>query len=400
MKILHTSDWHLGQNFMSKTRRKEHESFLKWLRELIDEENIDVLLVSGDIFDTGNPPNYALELYYNFLKEISKSSIKSIVITAGNHDSVSNIEAPKELLKLLNINVKGTIDAEYPGDNLIEVSHNGQIQCYICAVPFIKERDVRFSIAGESYEKRNKAYSRGFKKYYNDICSLAAKKRRDNKVPIIGMGHTFAAGCNTSEGEREIFIGNLGKITANSFPEEFDYIALGHLHNPQKATDNELIRYSGSPISLSFSESSYDKQIILIDFKDYPDDVEIESKKVPEFQKLLRLKGDKNSVLSSLKELNDNVWVEVNLINSVPDTAFLEEIREIEKENSFDILAVKKSDMNSYLVKHGEKDVQTLYDLTPNDVFDKRITNLEDGEKELLKDAFNEVLMRVNHENS
>ncbi len=128
--------------------------------------------------------------------------------------------------------------------------------------------------------------------------------------------------------------------------------------------------------------------------------MKIESKSVPEFQKLLRLKGDKNFVLSSLKEINDNVWVEVNLINGVPDTAFLEEIREIEKEHLFDILAVKKSDVNSFLIKHGENNVQTLYDLTPNDVFNKRVSDLENEEKELLNHAFNEVLMRVNHENS
>jgi exonuclease SbcD len=400
MKILHTSDWHLGQNFMSKTRKSEHESFLWWLKETIVEENIDILLLSGDIFDTGNPPNYALELYYNFLMELSKSDIKSIVITGGNHDSVSNIEAPKELLKLLNINVKGSIDSEKPEDNLIEVVHNDVVICYICAVPFIRERDVRFSIAGESFEDRNRAYSLGFKKYYRDICDVAILKRGDKKIPIVAMGHTFAAGCKTSEGEREIYIGNLAKITSGSFPEEFDYIALGHLHNPQKATDNEFIRYSGSPIALSFSEISHKKQVVLLDFKGYPEGIKITNKDVPEFRKLLRLKGDKSKVLAALKELEPELWVEINIDSGITDTAFIDEIKQIEKERSFEILAIKKTDRISYLTKRGEKVVETLDDLTPKDVFEKRITDLEEEEKDLLKNAFNEVLSRVNHEDS
>lgn len=400
MKILHSSDWHLGQNFMSKTRKKEHESFLKWLNETIIKERVDILLVSGDIFDTGNPPNYALELYYNFLMEISKSDIKSIVITGGNHDSVSNIEAPKELLKLLNINVKGSIDSEDSGANLIEIAHNGELICFVCAVPFIRERDVRVSIAGESFEERNKAYSVGFKKYYRDICDVALSKRGDRKIPIVAMGHTFAAGCKTSDGEREIFIGNLAKLTSGSFPEELDYIALGHLHNPQKATENEYIRYSGSPIALSFSETSHKKQVVLVDFGKYPEDISINNIPVPEFRKLLRVKGDKNSIISTLQDLEGRLWIEVNLESGIPDTAFLDNIRQIEKERDFDILAVRKTDRSRYLSKDGEKDLETLNDLTPNDVFEKRITDLEEEEQELLKSAFNEVLIRVNHEDS
>lgn len=111
MKLLHTSDWHLGQNFMGKNRVDEHEAFLFWLLEIIKEKQVEVLVISGDIFDTGTPPNYALELYYNFLKELS--SIKTLIttiITAGNHDSVSTLKAPKQLLEVLNVHVITTGD--------------------------------------------------------------------------------------------------------------------------------------------------------------------------------------------------------------------------------------------------------------------------------------------------
>ncbi len=105
MRILHTSDWHLGQNLMFKERKNEHEKFLAWLIQFIKDNKIDVLIVAGDIFDTGTPPNYALKLYYNFLRQLPESGCLASVIIGGNHDSVSNLHTAEELLKFFNVHI-------------------------------------------------------------------------------------------------------------------------------------------------------------------------------------------------------------------------------------------------------------------------------------------------------
>ena len=138
MKILHTSDWHLGQNFMGKSRVEEHKAFLSWLLKIIKEKEIEVLLVSGDIFDTGTPPNYALELYYNFLKELS--SIKTLIttiITAGNHDSVSTLKVPKQLLEVLKVHV--ITNGDENENVIIPINKNDDLISIICAVPFLRD---------------------------------------------------------------------------------------------------------------------------------------------------------------------------------------------------------------------------------------------------------------------
>ncbi|MEA3228845.1 MAG: exonuclease subunit SbcD, partial [Campylobacterota bacterium] len=148
MKILHTSDWHLGQSFMGKSREEEHKAFLEWLFVTIEREKIGVLIVAGDIFDTGTPPNYALELYYNILTKLSHSLCRYIIITAGNHDSVATLKAPKQLLKALNIYVIASGD-EYE-EELIEIYKEERLQAIVCAVPFLRDGVVRKGKSAES----------------------------------------------------------------------------------------------------------------------------------------------------------------------------------------------------------------------------------------------------------
>jgi DNA repair exonuclease SbcCD nuclease subunit len=156
LKIIHTSDWHLGQNFMGKSRAEEHRAFLSWLIDLIREKKIEVLLVSGDIFDTGTPPNYALELYYNFLKQLSLiKTLNTTIITAGNHDSVSTLKAPKELLKALNVHVITT--GEKDEDVIIPMGED--TKAIVCAVPYLRDSVIRQSLSGETVSDKEKLAS-------------------------------------------------------------------------------------------------------------------------------------------------------------------------------------------------------------------------------------------------
>ena len=229
MRILHTSDWHLGQIFMGKSRVEEHEAFLFWLLETIKEKQIEVLLVSGDIFDTGTPPNYALELYYNFLKELS--SIKTLIttiITAGNHDSISTLKAPKQLLEVLNVHVITSGDEDE--NVIIPIYKNEDLKSIICAVPFLRDGVIRKSLGGETISQKEKLANSGIKAYYENCYKKALELKKDKQIPIISMGHLTTVGSRSSQNERDIYIGGTIDIGGDYLASMFDYVALGHLH--------------------------------------------------------------------------------------------------------------------------------------------------------------------------
>jgi len=190
MKILHTSDWHLGQSFMGKSRYEEHQQFLQWLHDVIVEEAVDLLLVSGDIFDTGTPPNYALESYYNFIRSLSDTSCKKVIITAGNHDSVATLKAPQQLLKALGVEV-------VTGEEEITpiLFHEGEkLKGIFCAVPFLREGMVRKSVGGEGAREKEQRLQEGIEAYYRQITELAEEICDGRDIPIIGMGHLTTPG--------------------------------------------------------------------------------------------------------------------------------------------------------------------------------------------------------------
>ncbi|MBW1897606.1 MAG: exonuclease subunit SbcD, partial [Deltaproteobacteria bacterium] len=269
MKMIHTSDWHLGQNFMFKDRKKEHEKFLEWLVLLIEKESADVLIVAGDIFDTISPPNYALKMYYSFLARVSSTTSCHTVIVGGNHDSVSTLNAPKNILKALNVHVTGGIPVDINDEVIVIKNSLGEPSGIICAVPFLRDRDIRKSVPGESYQGKSRALLEGIKQHYALVKDAAIEKKAaltEKKIPVVATGHLFAEGGDVKdeEGLREIHVGSLGKVTADTFPKEFDYLALGHLHRPQKVGEYRNIRYSGAPIPLSFSEADNTKQVVCI----------------------------------------------------------------------------------------------------------------------------------------
>ena len=161
MKILHTSDWHIGQKFMGKSREEEHSAFLSWLYETIQNESIDLLIVAGDIFDTGNPPNYALELYYNFLKQLTSIDNLDVIITAGNHDSISTLKAPKQLLEAFNVYVVTSGNEEE--NELISIYKQDKLLGVVCAVPFLRDSVVRASISGETINEKESSLNSRYK---------------------------------------------------------------------------------------------------------------------------------------------------------------------------------------------------------------------------------------------
>ncbi|MEN8626575.1 exonuclease SbcCD subunit D C-terminal domain-containing protein [Psychrobacter proteolyticus] len=274
LTILHTSDWHLGRRLYGRLRYEEFESFLHWLQDTISAQKVDILIVAGDIFDTMTPSNKAQALYYEFLGKVSRSCCQHVVIVAGNHDSPTFLDAPSNVLKFLNVHVIGTACDHLDDEVLVLGDDDNNPHCIIAAVPYLRDRDVRSSSAGESADSKDANVIAGICEHYDNVADIAKAKQADlNKthqryIPIIATGHLFASGGKTTEddGVRELYVGSLGKISADMFNDGFDYVALGHLHVPQRVGGRESIRYSGSPIAMGFGEAKQQKQVLLVQF--------------------------------------------------------------------------------------------------------------------------------------
>ncbi|MBK6948679.1 MAG: exonuclease SbcCD subunit D C-terminal domain-containing protein [Haliscomenobacter sp.] len=265
MRILHTSDWHLGQRFLQNDRTEEQRLALDALLQLIAEENVEILLIAGDIFDLGNPPFGARRLYYQFLTRLQGTSCRHAVIIAGNHDAPGMLEAPKELLKSLNIHVVGAAPDNKEEIMLLLYHPDGRLEAIVAAVPFLRDRDLKFSQAGESGSERIERLKEALTGYFQEMGALSAPFAGSG-VPVIAMGHLYAAGAEASDKQDNIYIGDVENIRADAFPAEFSYVALGHIHRPQAVGGIPRVRYSGSLIPLSFSETKDEKGVYLLDY--------------------------------------------------------------------------------------------------------------------------------------
>nr|MCU0347519.1 exonuclease subunit SbcD [Saprospiraceae bacterium] len=255
MKILHTSDWHLGQKFISRDREEEHRLALDWLVQTIEKEQVDLLLVAGDVFDIGSPPNYARALYFNFLKKVVRTKCRHIVITGGNHDSPQMLEAPRELLQLLDVHVVGAA-SEQVGDEIIVLKNEqGEPEAVVAAVPFLRDQDLRRAASSDGGQERIERIKEGILAHYVAVGEAVVTDFAKLKIPKIAMAHLCVTGAEASDKQDNIYLGNVENIRADQFPSVFGYVALGHIHRPQKIGGLKQVRYSGSLIPLSFSET-------------------------------------------------------------------------------------------------------------------------------------------------
>lgn len=399
MKILHTADWHLGKKLHKYDLSQDHQLFLDWLIMIIKEQKIDLLLISGDIFDLANPPLEARAMYYWFLRQMIQLRCR-IIITGGNHDSAQMLDAPKEILNLLDITVIG--GATTPITNEIVVHEN----VVICAVPYLRDSDIRQAIEGETGASRIENVRLGIKKHYNELAEFCQEKYAD-KVKI-AMGHLYAQGASSSESEREIQIGNLAAVEGNDFSEIFNYVALGHIHRPQRIGGTDRVRYSGSPIPLSFSEKDDQKIVLILDITENTIS-QISEFQVPKFRELKRISGTFESVKAKLASYQ----------NEFPLKAFIE-VEVIEE--SFDPLIIKLlndsialfDDENAVVLKHRltfKNEVksseelflegQSIDEITEKDMLQKRLereNTLSEEHRKLMMEAFTELLLLVEQE--
>ncbi len=267
--VVHTADWHLGQSFFGYDRNYEHGRFLDWLFESLQQQQPDALLIAGDIFDSINPSIASQRLLYDFLRRTSSQLPQlQVVITAGNHDSGARLEVPAGLLESLNISVVGTVQRDRDGAIDYErflvplKDSSGVVQAIALAIPFLRPSDVPHLPGAED------PYLEGIAELYRMATSTALKQqqRQSIAVPLLAIGHCHVQGGEESPySERRIVIGGAEALHPNVFPEDLSYVALGHLHKAQEFREG-TIRYSGSPIPLSFAEKTYEHRVLKLSY--------------------------------------------------------------------------------------------------------------------------------------
>ncbi|WED23859.1 exonuclease subunit SbcD [Vibrio sp. JC009] len=385
MRILHTSDWHLGQNFFTKSRKDEHQAFLAWLLELTEEKSIDAIIVAGDVFDTGTPPSYAREMYNQFVVDLNQRGC-TLIVLGGNHDSVSTLNESKQLLSCLNTYVVASTSDDLQ-QQLIELkSREGETGALLCAVPFIRARDVMQSFSGDSAKDKQKQLAEAIEDHYQRLFALAleTKQKRNLQVPVIATGHLTALGVTKTESERDIYIGTLDGFSSEGFPPA-DYIALGHIHRPQIVAKSEHIRYSGSPIPLSFDELKSQKQVVLVEFK-HEERKAISTIDVPMFRNMTVIKGDLAEIEEQLAQISGDseqaTWVSVLVSEQDYLSDLQQRVQEMTEGLNVEVIQLlrERNTRNHTLEQQVN---ETLSELSVQDVFERRV-NLEsfEGEEE------------------
>jgi len=372
-RVLHTADWHLGKMLGTLERTEEHRRFLKWLGETVLTAEVDAIIVAGDIFDSATPPQAAVRLYYDFLASLHTRSVAErgcpveVVITAGNHDSPAHLEAPRELLARISVHVCATLPVDAEGRFDAEATLVALPSCaggttpprlIVAALPFLRERDLRAGQPGSDAEAIRRELLEAIAARYAEAAAAAASWNAKG-VPVLATGHLTALGAAVSDSEREVHVGGLGAVGAEAFPASFAYVALGHLHRPQAVGGRETVRYSGSPLALSFGETSDKKEVRLLDFVG-PHLLAQQPLPVPQPRALVRLKAARGELKTLLRGYEpphvgpsdpDNpgdlpAWVELTVSGAANGSELLGEVHELlrtletEKPGRFQIVRV------------------------------------------------------------
>ena len=386
MLFLHTSDWHLGSEMEGRRRIDESAALLHYIIKTIQRENINTLIVSGDVFDSHAPSNQATRQYYDFLKQLHQCQcVENVVIIAGNHDSPSYLEAPAGLLELLNIHVIGSANENDLEREVIPLKENGKIETVACAVPYL----VSPGLPGKTQAEQDAAYEQYVVNHYRRVVDLAKTKYPD--LPLIAMGHFFAVGGKVSDDN--VLRGNLHSIHVEMLPlVDIDYLALGHLHRAQIVNGLENVRYAGSLMKMSFAECDKDKEFILWN-TDTPNDfrrMPITAQDVPELSEMAVLQGNVNELEQGLlalkakrqQENNGNpLWLAVvNTGMFYPDLKnHLTQL--LGDDSPLDIVVCKNQALNPQLAKFA-KSGKKLEEMTPEKLFDDFLNSLSDPSAE------------------
>ncbi|PHM71931.1 exonuclease subunit SbcD [Xenorhabdus sp. KJ12.1] len=380
MRIIHTSDWHLGQYFFTKNRAAEHQHFLQWLIRQINEHQVDALIIAGDVFDTGSPPSYARELYNRFVVDLQSTGCQ-LVILGGNHDSVATLNESKTLFSYLNTTVIACAETDTQQQIKVLNNKNGQAGAILCAIPYLRPRDIMFSKAGQSAIQKQQALQDAISAHYHQLYQQACSLREQlgQSLPIIATGHLTTVGASTTDSVRDIYIGTLDAFPAQAFPPA-DYIALGHIHRPQSVNKTEHIRYSGSPIPLSFDEVGQEKSVCLADFKEDKFN-RLTLLPVPNYQPMQLIRGNLQQIEEQLHTFSDYqgerpVWLDIEVATQDYLHDIQKRIQTMAADLPVEIILLRRS-KSARQISLSEKNKETLTELSVSEVFERRLAMAE-----------------------
>jgi exonuclease SbcD len=257
MRLLHTSDWHLGHTLKEVAREHEHAAFLAWLLDACDREEPDVLVITGDVFDSATPPASAERMWFELLAAARRRRpAMDIVAIAGNHDSPARLGAPSAVLRELGVHVVGALPRRADGaldlERILIPVAGGQ--GIVAAVPFVRPADVPADAADP------------LATIYGEVIAAARARRRADQALVV-LGHLYVTGADPSMlSERRVSIGGQESASLRLFPDDIDYTALGHMHRAQRV-GRESIRYAGAPLALAIDEAAYRHQVVVVDFE-------------------------------------------------------------------------------------------------------------------------------------
>ncbi|TVT38433.1 exonuclease subunit SbcD [Hymenobacter setariae] len=403
MRVLHTADWHLGQHFLTgQERLTEQKAFLNWLLATVQAEGVEALVLAGDVFDTTTPSHAAQELYYDFLVRMQGTGCRDIVVVGGNHDSPTLLNASRRLLRALRIHVIGGVPAEADEQIVALGAAGGPASLVVCAVPFLRDRDLRLAVAGETPDARQLRIRDSIAGHYLKLSEHDLVRRlREQDVPVLATGHLYAAGGEAREGaERDVHIGGLGVIGAEHFPAAFDYVALGHLHRPQVVGGQARIRYSGSPVPLSFTEADDKQQVLLLDFKGAGEPT-ITALPVPVTRRLQRFHGELDEVEAAIIAFDNEAfdlvaWADVLVKSDEAPAEVQRRVQAALKERRAAVLAprgVRHQRLTDApdVVAEAAAPIEHLHELTVEEVFRRRVAGLPPERATALTATFQEL---------
>lgn len=412
LKILHTADWHLGARLYNTPRDEEHNRFLSWLLEHIRQEGIDVLVVAGDVFHYTQPSAEATSLYYKFLADAaSQTPLRQIVVVGGNHDSASRIDAPREVLNVLNVHVVGGLSARRETwDRCIcpVRGDDGQVELVIVAVPFVHEFRLGVRTTGLDRDDAAVTIKAAFQELYTELADRAEALYPG--VPLMTTGHLTCKGAPIAGYNTPIHLASLiqGLPAETIFDERYGYVALGHIHQMYRADDTNAW-YSGSPIALNIVEARSPRYVLEATTPSGDDaraPFEVAQVLVPQHRAIVELRGSEEQIQTQLEALDTSehdlpplVWVDVEVPHYTPDVA----------KPLLDHMAQHPEDKRPRLVRVGqtlvapeprlgeEGPTSSLRDLEPEEVFTRLYRARNEGQdpRDILIESFRRAFQQA-----
>jgi DNA repair protein SbcD/Mre11 len=408
MRFIHTSDWHLGKNLdgVKNSRLDEQEKFIDEFVNIVEENDIDLVIIAGDIYDNGNPPARAEKLFYNALKRISKGGERAVLVIAGNHDNPERLVAASPLAyehgvimlgtpkSVLEKGVYGSFEVLDCEEGYIELNIKGE-KVVIITLPYPSEKRLaEIFIEDSEDESRRKSYSEKIGELFDKL----SQKYREDTINI-AVSHLFVVGGETSDSERSIELGGSLAVDVEKLPKKAQYIGLGHLHRPQRVRGTELkAYYSGSPIQYSKSEIGYSKCIYIVDVKS-GEEAKVEERFLCNYKpiEVWKCKGVDEAINMCRENSERDVWVYLEIET---DEYISQENMKIMNEYKRDIIEIlpkiKGSDEEyvhlENIVERGMDELfkefyKSLRNVEPDeeimDLFLKIALDVEEGEEDL-----------------